>query len=286
MSPPLSPQLLAILSSLVEDRLGMHYGPEDAALFSDKLVGRAREAGFDRLLEYYYFLRYDPGAEPELEALADALVVGETYFFRELVPTRAAVEQVLVPAVQKNGRARVWSAACATGEEPLSLAMLLREANILDRTEIVASDVSARAIARAREGNYTARSLRALPSASVAPAPGWTSSLGGIAEASLDREGSRAQAARKLLASVDYRQLNLLDHEGITALGSFDLILCRNVLIYFADATVLRVIAELAGALAPEGRLLIGASESLLRFGTVLRCEERSGAFFYARGGG
>ncbi len=285
MTSPLSPQLLAILSSLVEDRLGLHYGPEDAQLFSDKLSARAREAGFESLLDYYYFLRYDPNAGAELEALCDALVVGETYFFRELVPTRAAVEQVLVPAMKRQGRARVWSAACATGEEPLSLAMLLDDAGIAARTEIVATDVSPRAIARAREGNYSARSLRALPSATTPAPEGWSATLGSIVDRSLVREPPRAQADRTLVASIDYRQVNLLDEQAIAALGSFDLILCRNVLIYFADPTVLRVIGALTRSLAPEGRLLIGASESLLRFGTVLRCEERGGAFFYARGG-
>ena len=124
MTASLSPQLFAIFSALVEDELGIHYAPEDAPTFADKLAERAAEAGFESILDYYYFLRYDPGAALELHALADALVVGETYFFRELEPARAAVEQVLVPAVERRGRARVWSAACATGEEPLSIAML------------------------------------------------------------------------------------------------------------------------------------------------------------------
>ena len=280
----LSPQLFAILSALVEDRLGIHYGLEDAPVFSDKIITRAREAAFESILDYYYFLRYDPSAAAELEALADALVVGETYFFRELEAVRAGVEHVLVPAVRKRGYARVWSAACATGEEPLSVAMLLDEAGIADRTVIVATDVSARALARARGGQYTARSLRALPPNS--PPVGWTPSLGAIAATAMAREANRAQVSRSLLASVDYRQLNLIDPAAIAALGTFDLVLCRNVLIYFSDPTVLRVVASLSGALAEDGgRLLIGASESLLRFGTALRCEERGGAFFYARGG-
>jgi chemotaxis protein methyltransferase CheR len=278
----LSPQLFGILRGLVEDKLGMRYGPEDAEVFGDKIAARAREAAFESILDYYYFLRYDPGAAVELEALADALVVGETYFFRELEAARAGVEHVLVPAVRQRGRARIWSAACATGEEPLSIAMLLREAGIDDRTEIVATDLSGRAIASARAGSYGARSLRATPPA--APAAGWTRSLAAIAGTQLVRDGERARVSRALLAKVDYRQLNLLDGAAIAALGPFDLILCRNVLIYFADPIVLRVIASLSSALAEDGRLLIGAAESLLRFGTALRCEERSGAFFYKKG--
>jgi len=281
MTTTLSPQLFAIFSALVEEELGIHYAIDDAAIFADKLDGRAREAGFEGLLDYYYFLRYDAKAAVELEALADALVVGETYFFRELEPARAAIEHVLVPAVRRSGRARVWSAACATGEEPLSLAMLLEEVGIADRTEIVATDLSKRSLTRAREGIYRSRSLRALPPAP--PPPGFTSQLGAIAARVMTREASGVRIHGPLVATIDYRHVNLLDHAAVRALGRFDLVLCRNVLIYFADPTVLRVIESLAAALTDEGRLLIGASESLLRFGTALGCEERGGAFLYGR---
>ena len=282
MTPTLSPQLFAIFSALVEDAFGLHYTAEDAPIFADKLAARASEAGFESLLDYYYFLRYDAAAANELQALADALVVGETYFFRELEPARAAVEQVLVPSVRERGRARLWSAACATGEEPLSLAMLLEEAGIGDRTEIIATDVSQRALTRAREGSYRSRSTRVLPPAAPPP-PGWTPALEAIAARALTPVGTGVRAARSVVSSIDYRAVNLLDPSAIAALGKFDLVLCRNVLIYFSDQTVTQVLASLGGALGDHGRLLIGASESLLRFGTALRCEERGGAFLYAR---
>jgi chemotaxis protein methyltransferase CheR len=282
MSATLSPQVFSILSTLVEERLGLHYGVEDEALFADKLMSRAREAGFESALDYYYFLRYDPGAAAELDALTDVLVVGETYFFRELDPLRAAVAHVLAPAVKERGTARVWCAGCATGEEPLSLAMVLDEVGLRSQCRIVATDISARSLSKAREGSYGARSLRALP---PEPTPsGFSAGLGAVAAAGLARDArGAARASRSLIASIEYKQLNLLDTAAIAALGSFDLILCRNVLIYFADSTVKSVVSSLARALEPHGRLLVGASESLLRFGTVLRCEERGGAFMYAK---
>jgi chemotaxis protein methyltransferase CheR len=281
MSKPLSPQLFAILSALVEERLGMHYATEDLELFSDKVGARMLEAGFESALDYYYFLRYDAAAANELDSLADALVVGETYFFRELEALRAGVTHALLPAVTKRGRARVWSAACATGEEAVSVSILLEEAGIRDRTEIVATDVSARAIAKAREGSYSNRSLRALPPRR-SPA-GFTPLLATLSDVRITREGQRARVARSVVAEIDYGQLNLLDDGAIAALGTFDLVLCRNVLIYFADATVKRVVSSLSRALDDDARLIIGASESLLRFGTMLRCEERGGAFLYTR---
>ena len=161
----------------------------------------------------------------------------------------------------------------------MSLALLLDEAGVRDRTEIVATDVSARALAKAREGNYGNRSLRALP---PNPTPtGFTDLLGRLSSAAIVREGQRAQVSRSVVADIDYRQLNLLDDAAAASLGTFDLVLCRNVLIYFADPTVRRVVATLARSLNEGSRLVIGASESLLRFGTILRCEERGGAFLY-----
>jgi chemotaxis protein methyltransferase CheR len=281
MSKPLSPQLFAILSAIVEERLGLHYGVDDLELFSDKVGARAQDAGFENALDYYYYLRYDGAAASELDALADALVVGETYFFRELDALRAGIAHALLPAVSKRGRARVWSAACATGEEAVSLSLLLDEAEIRDRTEIVATDVSARAIARAREGSYSSRSLRALPPNK--PPAAFTDLLGKLTDATIVRQGQRAQVTRAVIDGIDYRQLNLVDDAAVAALGTFDLVLCRNVLIYFADATVKRVVGTLSRALRDDARLIIGASESLLRFGTMLRCEERGGAFLYGR---
>ena len=283
MTPLLTPQLFAILSSLVEERFGLHYGHDDLPLFSDKIYARASDAGFESILDYYYFLRYDERGVLELSALADALVVGETYFFRELAALRAAVEHVVAPAVAKNGRARIWSAACATGEEPLSLAMVLLELGLLDRCEVVATDLSPRSLARARTGMYTNRSLRALP---PAPAPpGFTPRLAEIAAENVLREGTGARVSSSLVSTVTYRTMNLLDAGALATLGRFDLVLCRNALIYFADKTVVRVVSSLARALAPKGSLLVGASESLLRFGTVLQCTEKGGAFLYMTSG-
>jgi len=267
----LSPQLFAILSMLVEQKLGLHYAPADITVFSDKVLARMDEAGFHSPLDYYYFLRYDVHSAPELDALADALVVGETYFFRELAPLRIGIDQVVQQAIASRGRARIWSAACATGEEPATLAMLASAAGLLPRCEIVATDVSPRALAKARAGIYGGRSLRALDTAPD------------LAERFLKRDGTTATVDRSIVDHIQYRRVNLLDEAAVGRLGRFDLIACRNVLIYFADQTVSTVVDVVTRALADGGRLIVGASESLLRFGTVLECEERGGAFLYLR---
>lgn len=266
---PLSPQVFAILSGLIESRAGLHYSPDHRPLLAEKLAGPALDAGFESLLDYYYFLRYDAAGPQALDRLIDSLLVHETYFFREAEPLRALVKHALVPAACEQARVRVWCAACATGEEPFTLAILLAEAGILNKVELVASDLSQAALNQARRGEFRGRSLRALPP--------------GVEGRWLEVEGDRALVRPELREAVEWRRLNLVDAQEIAALGQFDAIICRNVLIYFSDETARSVVDSLVRALRPGGRLLVGTSESLLRLGTALECEERSGAFFYTK---
>jgi len=275
---PLSPQLFALLTSIVEDRMGLHYGIDDLTIFSDKVWSRMQEAGFESPLDYYYYLRYDTRGEVELQSLIDVLVVGETYLFREVDALFAAVDTILRPVVEQEGRrARVWSAGCSTGEEAYTLAMLLDEAKILDRVDLVATDVSTRSIRRAHEGIMSPRSLRAV---NAAGAPPRIANL--AARFVTGGTGGTPTMSRAITGAIDFRRDSLLDPAPSQV--EFDLIFCRNVLIYFRDEVVRDVVATLAKRLRVGGRLAVGASESLLRFGTLLRCEERAGAFFYAKG--
>jgi chemotaxis protein methyltransferase CheR len=272
MRPPvLPPPVFALFAALIEEKAGIHFKPADADILAGKLAPRAAEAGFESMLDYYYYLRYDPLGEAELDLLIDAVVVGETYFFREAAPLEALVREAIAPIAHGGRRARVWSAACASGEEPLTLAMLLALEGLLDRTDILASDLSVRALERARRGEYGGRSLRSLPP--------WV--MGRF----LHRAGDRVRVEASLARTIRWLRVNLLDDEAVGRLGTFDAILCRNVLIYFRDDTIRRIVCNLERALAPGGFLLVGVSESLLRFGTTLACEERGGAFFYRKRG-
>lgn len=265
----LSPQLFSLLTTLVEERSGLHYQLVDLALIESKVVNRAVESNFDSLLDYYYFIRYDPAGSQELDRLVEALVVHETFFFREAEQLSALIEVVIAPAVAQNRRPRVWCAACATGEEPYTLAMLLDERGLLSSVEIVASDISSRALDRARKARYGGRSLRSLP---VAAKDRWLSPVD---------EG--VEVAPRIRERVVWHRVNLVEPAAVEALGTFDAIVCRNVLIYFQDQAAIRVVETISSALREGGLLLVGVSESLLRFGTALRCEERAGTFFYQR---
>lgn len=264
-----APHVAGLVAALVEARAGLHYGPQERDLFHQRLDDHVTDRGFDSLLDYYYHLRYDAEGHAELDRLIEALLVHETYFFRELSALRRAIDSVVVPAIESRGRARVWSAACSTGEEPLSIAMLLAERGLLDRCDIVASDISEVALARARSGRYRPRSLR---DEGIALAQRW-----------LRIEPDEIAAPAALRAALDIRCVNLCNPAELAPLGTFDLVLCRHVLIYFDDARVSAVIAALAEKLRDDGALLVGVSESLMRFSNAVRCEELGGTFIYRR---
>ena len=267
----LPPAVFSILSDLIEETFGLHYGLQDRDILRDKASARALEAGFGSLLDYYYYLRYDPGGEAELAELAEALVVGETYFFREWSAVRVLVDSFVAPWIADGRRPRIWSAACATGEEPLSLAMLLDARGLLDQTRLVATDISARALERAQRGRFGRRAVRSVPEPML--------------EARYLRPTNDGHSVpSRIIESIDWGRCNLMCDDEVAALGSFDAILCRNVLIYFAEQTVRGVLDRLRGALIADGVLLVGVSESLLRYGSGFMGEEHGGAFVYRKG--
>jgi chemotaxis protein methyltransferase CheR len=263
----LSPQLFAVFADLIERAAGLHYAPSDRDLFTTKLVAHAAERGHDLLLDYYYRLRYDDRDGVELASLIEALLVHETYLFRELGALVELVDGHLVPIVHARKRARVWSAACSTGEEPYTLAMLLDDRGVLGAVEIVATDLSDAVIRRARQGMVGRRALRDGHPAELAARYTETTARG-------------IQVIPRIRDAVRFSTMNLVGPRA-PELGLFDAILCRNVLIYFRDEQILRVVDRLADHLTHDGLLAVGVSESLLRFGTRLACEERSSSFFY-----
>lgn len=263
-------ETLAIFRLFVEERTGINYGPTQSAIFLDKLTSHATDQGYASLMDFYYALRYDDSDGSKVGALVDALVVGETYFFREFDQLKMLVDEILVPAVMQGRRPRVWSAACATGEEPLTVAMLLADRRIDGAVEIVATDISRKALRRAERGEFSNRSLRQIPDVGLSSR--WIQ---------VTPQGPRVQP--DLVKTVSWHEVNLVDKPAVAQLGSFDVILCRNVLIYFSDATICKVVESLSGNLKPNGYLAVGASESLLRFGLGLTCEEKRGVFVYKK---
>jgi chemotaxis protein methyltransferase CheR len=270
ISLELSTPVFSILSSFIEEKVGISYTVRDRDLLKDKVSARASELGFDSLLDYYYYLRYDVGGDKELTELVDMLVVNETYFFREWPAMQTLVNSFIVPWCESGRRPKIWSAACATGEEPLSLAMLLDQKGLLNKVDITATDISTRALAKAQSGLFGRRSVRSVPSPD-------------LLERYITSKSGHFEIRPDLLASIHWQKLNLMESAKVARLGTFDAILCRNLLIYFSDQVVRSVLDTLSKSLVADGVLLIGVSESLLRYAGHFTGEERGGAFVYRK---
>lgn len=196
------------------------------------------------------------------ERVVDALLNQETSFFRDAGVIEGAVEAVRLATAGR--RPRIWSAACATGQEPLSLAMLFAEAGG-PMPEITATDVSAGAIARARAGVYSQFEVqRGLP---IRRLMRWFAG-----------EGDRWTVATELTDAIAWYRHNLVADPMPG--GGFDLILCRNVLFYLAPDLREQVLARLARALRPEGLLLLGAGETVIGQSDLLVPSMRARGFY------
>lgn len=269
---PLPIGVFLLLRDLIRDRLGVWYDENKRELLASKVSDRIQALGLRSYLNYYYLLKYGPSEEEEWARLTDALSVQETYFWREYGQIQTLVD-VLVPRHQSEGLGpiRIWSAACATGEEPLTIAMALSEAGWFDRAdiEIWASDFSPAALEKASRGFYRERSFRALP-------PSLRSRYFTAVEG-----GWRVDSG--LLARVRYRQVNLLDEGETARLASARYIFCRNVFIYFSSATIGEVVGRFSECMPRPGYLFVGASESLLRTKSAFELDEIGGAFVYVK---
>lgn len=266
---------LELLRDLVLAQTGMFYDDARLDFLRDRLVPLAVERGFDSLLDYYYLLKYDAGAPQEWLHAIDALSVQETYFWREVDQVKALAD-VIVPQLVAIHRwpLRIWSIPCATGEEPLSLAMALEEAGWFARVpiEIHGSDASEAALRRARAGRFGERAFRQLPES--------------LREKYFDRDaGTRDWVVKPALHRrvKSWTRVNLVRREEMTTLGSSDVIFCRNLFIYFTASTVTQVVEAFADLMPSPAYLCIGAAESLLRLGTRFDLREIGGAYVYCK---
>lgn len=264
-----------LLRDLIVQRTGVLFDESKRSLLADKLSALVIENGFTSFLDYYYLLRYDPAADAHWAQVLDRLAVPETYFWRQpeqfislaeiVAPTHAAAHPGLP--------LRIWSAACCTGEEPVSIAIALAEAGFLDRNrvQIRATDASALMIQRARTAAYGERSFRQL-----APA---------MRDRWFEPHGDRWRPVERIRNAIQYDVANLARPAEIAPLAQADVIFCRNVFIYFSDNAIRSAVRTFADNIAADGYLYLGAAESLTRLGVDFELAEVGGAFAYVRTG-
>ena len=268
------PAAIALVRDLVHDTTGLYFPDERGAQLVERLTPLVLERGFPSLLYYYYLLKYDSAAAPaEWGRVFDALSIPETYFWREIDQLRALTD-VAVPRLLETlgGRPlRIWSIPCASGEEPLTLAMLLDQAGWFARApiEIHASDASPAAVERAQRGLYRGRAFRNLPP--------------DVRDRYFTREGEDWRIAPALQARITWSVVNLMDPAAAAPRASAPIVLCRNLFIYFSERSIRQAVSLLSAHMPRPGYLAIGITESLLRITNDFDLQDVGGSFVYVK---
>jgi len=241
------------LRKLLKDRSGLDLSADKQYLLESRLIPLARRAGVPGLPELVQKLK--GGAEALIAEVVEAMTTNETFFFRDKIPFDHMKETVIPALVQARAARRslrIWCAASSTGQEPYSIAMCLKEfgsALAGWRTEIVATDLSQAVLEKAKAGIFSQFEVqRGLPIQLLVKY--------------FTQTGELWQLNADIRAMVQHRQLSLL--QDFSHLGTFDIIFCRNVLIYFDQDTKINIFGRMAKMLEPDGVLVLGAAESVV----------------------
>jgi len=269
--PAMSDAQFRLLCDLVRAHCGLHFDDGTRYLVEKRVARRMQAVEAASLSSYLYALRRPTAGDDELTSLVDELTTNETYFFREQRQLRALIDEILPERLRARGVGRerqpvqIWSAGCSSGEEPYSIVMLAREAGFVPGRDlrVYASDIAPSVLTKARRGHYRPASFRETPDP--------------LREKYFVEKDGVFRLRDEVRTSVDFIHLNLLDPAKIALLGAMDVILCRNVIIYFDAETKKRVIDTFYERLAPGGYLLLGHAESLITLSTAFElCHLRS----------
>ncbi|HEY3346130.1 MAG TPA: protein-glutamate O-methyltransferase CheR [Nitrospirota bacterium] len=268
--------IFRLLRDYIRDYCGINFDDSTKFLLERRLSRRVRLHQFKSFRDYYHFLTYDQKKEGELVEVIDSLTTNETYFFREDKQLQAFTEEITpgILEAKKRRSLRIWSAGCSTGEEPYTIAMLLMEAGLADdcEIEIIGSDINQKVLNSARRGVYKRGSFRA-----TSP--------------ELLNKYFREEASGSFKISDDVRKfvnfsyLNLFDPYKLSFLKDFDVIFCRNVIIYFDVESKKKLVKTFYEKLNSGGFLLLGHAESLLNITTDFRLVHLKNEMVYQRPG-
>jgi chemotaxis protein methyltransferase CheR len=248
-----TPQDYEFLRKLLKERSGLDLSADKQYLVESRLVPLARKAGLGGIPDLV--ARMKAGDVPITIDVVEAMTTNETFFFRDKIPfdhLRDTILPALTQARANRRTLRIWSAACSTGQEPYSIAMCLKEkASMLAgwRIEIVGTDLSQEVLEKSKAGIYSQFEVqRGLPIQLLVK---YFAQIGEMWQLNTD-----------VRSMVQYRQLNLL--HDFSSLGKFDVIFCRNVLIYFDQETKAAIFERIAKVLDADGMLMLGAAESVV----------------------
>lgn len=272
----LEAQEFKYLRDLICEKTGIFFDDEKKHYLIRRLENRMKTLGYETLLDYYRFLKYDVSGK-ELNHLFNIITTNETYFFRNIPQLMAFKEEVLPLIISRKRKARdyelkIWSAGCSTGEEPYTLAMLLLE--ILPdiyqwKVQILGTDINTQVLERAKEGVYDYRSIREMPSY-------YTLQY-------FHFKDEKYFIKEKIKDMVSFATLNLVDTEHMKSLRNIDVIFCRNVLIYFSPESCKKVVNAFYESLNKGGYLFLGHSESLYRITAIFKLVKFKNSLVYMK---
>jgi chemotaxis protein methyltransferase CheR len=265
-----------MFSDLLRRHGGLHFGPDTRFLLEKRLVRRLRALEVNSFSAYHYRVRNAAPHDEEFAHLIDELTTNETYFFRERNQLRALIGEIFAElrvARQSSGRGpiTVWSAGCSSGEEPYSIVILAMEAGLVPGADlhVYASDISTRMLRKARQGLYREASFR-----ETEPS---------LRQRYFSEKDGLWRISDDVKKHVDFIHLNLFDRSKISLLGAMDVILCRNVIIYFDPENKRRVIQTFYEKTRPGGHLLLGHSESLINLSNSFELRHLQNDLVYRR---
>ncbi|HEV2195448.1 MAG TPA: protein-glutamate O-methyltransferase [Candidatus Acidoferrum sp.] len=256
--PELTDEEFQLFQGLVERESGIHLGPKNRAMLVSRLWRRLRALELNSFSAYYRLVRTNP---TEMVRMLDCICTNETHFFREPASFDCLRQHVFpewsaaADSDPRQRTVRAWSAACSTGEEPYSLAMMLLAAFPAEtgwKAEVLGTDLSTKVLARASKGIWPSSKLSGVP----------VEYQRQFLLKGFGPDTGKIKATDELRKVVRFQRLNLIEQQ-YDIFGPFDLIFCRNVIIYFEWETKLKVIDRLGRYLAPNGYLFLGHAESL-----------------------
>ena len=262
---------------LLRAHCGLHFDEDARFIVEKRLARRVDELGLGSFASYHYLLRHGESADAEMTELVDLLTTNETYFFREQNQLRALIHEI-VPEILMRRRThdrqapvRIWSAGCSSGEEPYTIVMMAMEAGIdVSRDlRIYASDISPSMLNKGRRAQYRESAFRNTETF--------------LRDKYFTPKNGVYRISDEVKKCVDFIRLNLLDESKISLLGTMDVVLCRNVIIYFNAQTKKEVIETFWDRLTPGGYLLLGHSESLINISSAFELRHLTNDLVYRR---
>jgi chemotaxis protein methyltransferase CheR len=265
-----------VLEGFIYRKIGIRMESQKLYFLSSRVAKRMESMRTESVSEYIRILRFGDPDGSEFQKLINLLTVNETYFFRDFPQLQAFAEQCLPEVVAnkeaaKNRKLKIWSAACSSGEEPYTLAIILHA--MLDNidmwdVEIVASDIDQNILAKASAASYDPRRLREVP-------PEY------LKRFFQQQRNNNYKVNNDIRKMVTFEHINLSETSEIRNKMGFDFIFCRNLLIYFDDISRKKLVDQFYIALDQGGYIFLGSSESISRISTAFRVKRKGGYFVY-----